>query len=120
MGRHRGVGAVRRRTSRYTKEDWKRIVADADALTQRMGDAMTAGEPADGAVAMDLAEEARLAIHRSFYDCSHAAHRSLGTMYVADERFSATYDRVADGLAVWVRDAIHANAARHGVTEDGW
>jgi hypothetical protein len=28
-------------------------------------------------------------------------------------RFTATYDNVAPGLAVYVRDAIVANAARH-------
>ena len=33
--------------------------------------------------------------------------------YVADERFTATYDSVEPGLAQYVHDAIHANAARH-------
>ncbi|MGI8652711.1 MAG: TipAS antibiotic-recognition domain-containing protein [Geodermatophilaceae bacterium] len=39
-------------------------------------------------------------------------HRNLGDMYVADERFTATYEKVAPGLAAYVRDAIHANADR--------
>lgn len=110
----------RARASRYTKEDWRRLVEDGRAFNQRLADAMLAGQPADGEVAMDLAEEARLAIHETFYDCPPERHRSLGTMYVTDPRFAATYNEVADGLAVWFRDAIHANAARHGVTEDGW
>ena len=37
-------------------------------------------------------------------------HRRLGEMYVADERFAANYERVARGLAVYVRDATVANA----------
>jgi hypothetical protein len=34
-------------------------------------------------------------------------------MYVADERLTATYDRVAPGLAVFLSEAILANALRH-------
>jgi MerR family transcriptional regulator, thiopeptide resistance regulator len=108
------------RAARYTAADWRRIKAESDELMARFAAALTAGEPAAGDVAMDLAEEARLQIHRRFYELTYAGHRSLATMYVDDPRFAATYDAVADGLAVYVRDAIRANAARHGVTEDGW
>jgi hypothetical protein len=34
-------------------------------------------------------------------------------MYVADPRFTKTYEDIAPGLAAYVRDAIHANADRH-------
>jgi hypothetical protein len=37
-------------------------------------------------------------------------HRGLGEMYLADERFKDHYERVARGLAPYVRDAIAANA----------
>jgi DNA-binding transcriptional MerR regulator len=110
----------RQRTTRYGKDDWQRIQDEAERVTSRLAAALAAGEPADGEVAMDLAEEARQHIDRWFYDLSHAGHRSLATMYVTDPRFTATYEDVAEGLAVYVRDAVHANAARHGVTEDGW
>ena len=33
-------------------------------------------------------------------------------MYVADPRFTKTYEDVAPGLATYLRDAIVANAAR--------
>jgi hypothetical protein len=32
-------------------------------------------------------------------------HRSLGEMYVADPRFTATYDKVKVGLAQFICDA---------------
>jgi hypothetical protein len=35
-------------------------------------------------------------------------------MYVADDRFRATYDDVAPGLAQYVHDAIVANADARG------
>lgn len=35
-------------------------------------------------------------------------------MYVADPRFASTYEDREPGLAEFVRDAVQANAARHG------
>ncbi len=40
-------------------------------------------------------------------------HRGLADMYLADPRFTKTYDDRAPGLAQYVHDAIHANADRH-------
>jgi hypothetical protein len=37
-------------------------------------------------------------------------------MYVADPRFTATYDAVRPGLAQYLRDAVHANADRADAT----
>jgi hypothetical protein len=34
-------------------------------------------------------------------------------MYLADPRFTATYEQISPGLAQYVHDAIKANAARH-------
>lgn len=103
-----------RRTGSYTKEDWLRIKSEAEQIYRRFAEAMAAGQPADGASAMDLAEQHRAQISRWFYDCSYEIHRGLGEMYVADHRFTENIDRDAPGLAAYVRDAILANAARAG------
>ena len=34
-------------------------------------------------------------------------------MYLADPRFTATYEKIAPGLAQYLHDAIKANAVRH-------
>ena len=102
----------RRRTGGYRKEDWQRIKAESDALDQRLAQALTAGLDPAGAEAMDLAEEHRQHITGHFYTCGHEIHRGLAAMYVADPRFTATYDRLAPGLAQWLHDAIIANADR--------
>jgi DNA-binding transcriptional MerR regulator len=102
----------KRRTKRYTKDDWKTIRAQADAIHAELAKALAAGIAPSDAVAMDLAERARLHIDRWFYPCSHAMHASLGQMYVSDPRFTETYERVAPGLAQFVCDAIRANAER--------
>lgn len=101
-----------RRTSSYRKDDWRRIRAEGETIEQRYAAALRAGEPADGAAAMDAAEAHRQHIDTRFYDCPPATHRTLGAMYVEDPRFTAHYEKVAPGLAAYVRDAIDANAAR--------
>jgi len=101
-----------RRTARYTKEDWVEIKAQADANISAFADAIRAGEPADGTLAMDLAEAHRSHIARWFYDVSPEQHRGLGDLYISDERFYAPYEEIAPGFSQYVRDAIHANADR--------
>lgn len=102
----------KRRTSGYTKQDWLRIRAEAEALEARFAAALAEGVPADSARAMDLAEEHRQQITGTYYDCPPEMHAALGRMYVEDERFAAHYDRIAPGLAQYVSTAVQANAAR--------
>ncbi|MGW7085346.1 MerR family transcriptional regulator [Streptomyces sp. NPDC054871] len=103
-----------RKAASYTKEDWQRINDEFAAVHARMGDLLAQGLPADSAEAMDVAEEHRRSITRFHYTCPHELHTCLGEMYVADERFTATYEAIRPGLAVYMRDAIVANAARNG------
>jgi DNA-binding transcriptional MerR regulator len=102
---------VARKTKGYTKQDWLTIKAEAEAITQAFAAARASGA-ADSAEAMDIAERHRQHIIRWFYACPPEMHRGLGEMYVADERFAATYESVAPGLAAYVRDAFAANARR--------
>ncbi|MCW7945485.1 transcriptional regulator [Streptomyces hygroscopicus] len=103
-----------RRAARYTKDDWKRIQAEVASWGERYKALMAAGEPPAGEPAMDMAEEHRQHISKWFYACSYEMHRGLAEMYLSDERFKEYYDSMRPGLAGHLRDAIVANAARHG------
>jgi MerR family transcriptional regulator, thiopeptide resistance regulator len=103
-----------RRTSPYTAADWLQIKAEAAAVNQALASAMADGEPADGQRAMDAAQAHRDHISRWFYDVSAQLHTGLADMYLTDPRFTQNYEDVAPGLARYVHDAIHANAARPG------
>ncbi|MFZ3595387.1 MerR family transcriptional regulator [Streptomyces sp. BH104] len=103
-----------RRAATYSKEDWLRMKAENDDWLARYVALVTAGEPADGERAMDLAEEHRDQISQWFYDCPHEMHACLGAMYVADERFKAYYDALGEGVADHLSIAIHANSVRNG------
>ncbi|WP_089249392.1 MerR family transcriptional regulator [Rhodococcoides kyotonense] len=98
------------RTASYSKEDWKRVKAETDALEADFATALTEGVPADSDRAAELAERHRASIEQ-YYDCGYEMHVCLGEMYIADERFTKHYDDVAPGLAQYLRDAIVANAA---------
>jgi DNA-binding transcriptional MerR regulator len=99
-----------RRTSRYTKDDWQRNKAESKDWARRLVDVMASGRPAESSEAKQLAEEHRQHISRWFYECSYEIHTGLADMYLADERFTATYENIQPGLAQYLHDAIHANA----------
>ena len=102
-----------RRAARYTKADWQRIKAQGQAAIERVVAAMRAGRSADSPEAMDGAEAHRRQIDEAFYPLSYEGHVGLAEMYLADARFTATYEKIATGLAQYLHDAIKANAARH-------
>ena len=104
----------KRRTSIYTKDDWQRIKAQGQAAIEQVVAAMNAGKPADSPEAMDGAEAHRRQIDEAFYPVSYEMHVGLAEMYIADPRFTATYEKIAPGLAQYLHDAIKANAARNG------
>jgi hypothetical protein len=101
-----------RRAARYTKDDWKTIKAQGDAVTEVLGKRFAAGAQPPDADVQVLVDRHREYIDRWFYPCSIEMQVNLGEMYVADPRFAATYDRVQPGLAVFLRDAIRVRAGR--------
>ncbi|MBN2405445.1 MAG: MerR family transcriptional regulator [Coriobacteriia bacterium] len=101
-----------RRSARYSKEDWARFKAESDQINTDTAALMDAGVPATDPRAMDLAEQARLQIDTWFYPCSHEMHVNLAEMYIADPRFTATYETIHEGMALYWHDAIIANAQR--------
>lgn len=101
-----------RRTTTYTKADWERFKAESEQIGTDTARLMDEGVAASDPRAMDLAEQARLQIDTWFYPCSHEMHVNLAEMYIADPRFTATYEKIHEGMAQYWHDAILANAAR--------
>jgi DNA-binding transcriptional MerR regulator len=97
-----------RRTKSYTKADWDRIKAEAEAQGVRLRDLMLAGKPVTDPDVQACVDEQREHITRWFYPCSKAMQKQLGAMYVVDPRFKANLDKIADGYAQYLSDAIAA------------
>ena len=100
-----------RRVSRYKKEDWLTLKAEAGEIQNRLAAAFEAGLAPDSEEAMAAAEAHRQHISRWFYECTYDIHRGLTDMYVSDERFRSNYDTQTPGLAAYIKEAAHANAA---------
>ena len=99
------------RTRRFGKDDWQKVKADTDAANARMVEVFRSGA-APGSPAADAIAEEHLAGINVFYDCGYDMQRHLADMYLADERFTKTYEDLAPGLTQWLRDTIHTNADR--------
>ena len=102
------------RTASYSKDDWLRMKAEAESVTQRFADLFAARAPADGPDAAAAVRAHREHISRWFYDCSPQMQRGLAEMYVADDRFRRNYDDRAPGLAQYVHDAVVAETGSQG------
>ncbi|MFF7091971.1 MerR family transcriptional regulator [Streptomyces rubradiris] len=103
------------RAAGHSKEDWRRLMAEAAAWRAGLLAAFDAGEPADGERAMDLAEEHRRHLARWFTPCPPDTHRRVADDLAADPRAFALLvppSQQRPGLAAYVSKAIHANAAR--------
>jgi len=100
-----------RRTAGYTKEDWQRYRDEAQAVSLEIAALMDEGVPASDPRAVAAVEQHRLLIDRWFYPCSRQMHAGLGRMYVADPRFKKNYEKVREGMAQYLCDAIEASLA---------
>lgn len=101
-----------RRTARYTKEDWKRFKAESEEIGNDLMAVFDCGLPPTDPEVLDVVERHRQQINEWFYDCSPEMHANLGRMYVADPRFTKTYEDMRPGLAQYVCDANIENAER--------
>ena len=103
----------KKRTARYTPDDWRAVTAEQAAIFDDAYGALKAGKAPSDADVMDVAERHRLSVDRWFYPCSHRIHRDLASMYEADDRFRQSIDKQREGLTPFLAEAIRANATRH-------
>ncbi|MFI0353103.1 MerR family transcriptional regulator [Actinomadura sp. 9N407] len=102
------------RAAGMTPEDWKEVAAATHALHADLATAMRAGVVPGSVEANALAERHRASISR-YFDCTHSMHACIGRMYAGDPAYVQSFDAIAPGLAVWLRDVIFANSESHGV-----
>lgn len=91
------------RIKEWTKEDFKRIKEEGQAITLSLSKLMDKGV-ASAEVQKQI--ERHFQHINQFYDCSYEMYRNLGSMYSEDVRFAENYNTVAPHLAEFMRDAI--------------
>ena len=94
-----------RAAAAMSPQEMERIQKETTANMIRMAEYMAAGTPVDDEGVQDAVDEHYRGICR-FWTPSPEVYACIGKMYVDDERFTATYDKIAVGLAAYYRDAI--------------
>ena len=93
-----------KRTSQYSKEDWKRIQAEASEIYAQFH-ALVGKE-----LTRELAEKPVRAwqkhISTHYYECTDQILAGLGQIYIADERFTQSIDKFGEGTAQMMAEAI--------------
>jgi DNA-binding transcriptional MerR regulator len=89
----------------FTAEDMEVYQRDLTAQMVRMAELMVAGARADDPAVQDETDRHYQSILR-FWTPTAVAYINMGRMYVDDERFRGNYDRIAEGLAEFQRDAM--------------
>jgi DNA-binding transcriptional MerR regulator len=94
-----------RRTSKYTKEDWARIMQRGSDNYVKLAALMDSKSPSAPEVQAVIAD-CRQHITDSFYNCTPEIFRGLADLYVMDERFTANIDKIKPGLAKFLSEGI--------------
>ncbi len=100
------------KTSKYSKNDWERIMGEASIIYEELAKLMDK-EPSDEKVQV-LIEKWRNHITTNFYNCTIEIFRGLALMYVADERFTKNIDKYKEGLAQFMSDAMNIYCDNNG------
>jgi MerR family transcriptional regulator, thiopeptide resistance regulator len=95
--------------ARFTPSQMQSEHRDMTAHIIRMAELMVAARSPDDAAVLDEVDWHFRHVSR-FWTPSAGAYAALGQMYVDDGRFGDNYERVAVGLAAYVRDAMAAYA----------
>jgi len=81
-------------------------------ISEKLKAAMMENDPA-GELAQEVCRLHKESLCMFWKDGAYSkeAHKSLAEMYVTDERFKAYYDKIVDGGALFLRDAINIYCA---------
>lgn len=102
----------KRRTARYSAEDWARFKAEQASIYADLAAALAAGSAPAAEPVLRIVERHRGAIDRWFYPCTEARHAALADMYESDARFRTSIDAHGEGLTDFLVAAIRAQAQR--------
>ncbi|WP_442601843.1 MerR family transcriptional regulator [Paenibacillus sp. KN14-4R] len=99
------MDAVNKRTNAYSKGDWSHIMGENERIYAKVIAGMDNGP--DDPMVQEAVAALRQWITTNFYDCTPEIFYGLGDLYVMDERFTANIDKHKEGLAAFLREAMH-------------
>ncbi len=94
------------KTKDYTKDKWADVNDGLMAIFTEFTVCKSGGSSADSAKAQAIVSKLKTYITDNYYTCTNEILAGLGQMYVADERFKQNIDRLGEGTAEFVAEAI--------------
>ena len=94
-----------KRWSSYSKSQQRAIKEEGAEITARMVDKSTDKKPDDDSVQEAIGEYLAY-INKYFYPCDPEFLRSLSEMWVTDARFAVNYERIREGGAALLKEAM--------------
>ena len=98
------VAESRRRVRKMSKEQWKRVRAEEEAVARALAELAGDHEPTDPQVQALI--ERHHAWIGSFYDPTAKIYAGLADLYAENPEFRAYYDRFGEGLADFMKPAM--------------
>ena len=103
-----------RKWGSYSKEQKEAIKEEGSEITRRMvggGADIKQNDPEVQAAVQDYFEY----LNKFFYHCDLECLRNLSEIWVADPRFAVNYERIREGGAAFVREAVNIFCDKGGV-----
>jgi len=104
-----------RKWSSYSKNQKEEIKKEGGRITVRMVSENSDVRPDDPEVQTAVGDYYSY-LNQYFYTCEVEFFRNLADMWVQDTRFSVNYERVREGGAAFVREAVHYYCDNHQKT----
>jgi len=101
----------RRKWASYSKEQKQAIKEEGGQYALRMVTTNPNAKPDDPDVQAAIGEYLAY-FNKYFYACDAEFLRNLSDMWVTDERFAINYERIREGGAKFIREAVHIFADR--------
>jgi len=98
--------------SSYAKDQKDEIKQEGKRITLRMVSDNPDAKPDDPDVQAAVENYYRY-LNEYFYTCEVEFLRGLADMWVQDPRFAVNYERIREGGAAFVRDAVHVYCDKH-------
>ncbi|MGG5460398.1 MerR family transcriptional regulator [Clostridium sp. B9] len=103
-GENEAYKESKKRTVKYSKEDWNNINSEIDILYKEL--AKLKDRDVSDENVQELVNQWRMLISNNFYNCTIEIFKGLADMYIYDERFTKNIDKYGEGFTEFLSEAM--------------
>jgi len=93
------------RVKKLGKDGLKKVIFESEKLTHEIADAMNNADSPSSENTQKLIVKHYKGL-KAFYEPNLILYKGLAEMYIQDERFKNNYEKIANGLAKYMHDAM--------------